>query len=174
MLQRVLDDGDDLDREGDENLPPLADPSDSGSSDDDGSANSELRPASSPSPATAPSQRNARCAGKPKISLYWKVESKEEKTARLEWENCEYREHRAENQLREMEAERRKAARKRADGNERQQLLRNRQQQQNIADGWICGQRRCKWIEKRTTLLGIELTSGREYLAMTTTPPSKP
>ncbi|KAF7333775.1 hypothetical protein MVEN_02334200 [Mycena venus] len=66
----------------------------------------------------------------------------EDKATRLERENREYTERAEEKRLREVDAKRMKAARKRVGATERMQQFRARKHEQKIADGWVPGQKR--------------------------------
>jgi hypothetical protein len=98
-----------------------------------------------PAPPPQPSASSqSRAAPKPKITGYFKVETLEERAVRLERENREYAEHAEEARLREVDAKRKIAARKRADATERMQRFRAREREEKIANGWIAGQKRVR------------------------------
>lgn len=115
-------------------MPDLEEPSDSDDSDDEAPP---APPQAPPSPMV-----NARPRLSHKITGFFQVETAEEKAVRMERETREYTERAEANRLREMDARRLKAARKRADANERMQLFRERERAAKIATGWIPGQKR--------------------------------
>ncbi|KAJ6611550.1 hypothetical protein B0H10DRAFT_2223946 [Mycena sp. CBHHK59/15] len=61
---------------------------------------------------------------------------------RLTSKSREYAEHAEEARLREVDAKRKIAARKRADATERMQRFRAREREEKIANGWVAGQKR--------------------------------
>ncbi|KAJ6456514.1 hypothetical protein C8R45DRAFT_580223, partial [Mycena sanguinolenta] len=133
-------------------LPPLQDVSDSEDSDsdvDDASA----PPLAVPKPAPRPQPRKPAAARK--ITAFWKVETAEEKLARLEKDGMEYTERAEQVRLREIDAQRKKHARARVKANERMQRHRDRVRDAKIAEGWVPGQKR-----KHVELLDHDNTSG--------------
>jgi hypothetical protein len=79
---------------------------------------------------------------KSKITAYWKVETAAEKAVRMERETRKYAGHAEENRMREVNAARIVAGRKRVDNRERQQRFRDRKKAELIAEGWVPGQKR--------------------------------
>ncbi|KAJ7869051.1 hypothetical protein B0H13DRAFT_2557989 [Mycena leptocephala] len=94
-------------------------------------------------PVSPPIQASKRAAaGKDKITGYWKVETAEEKTVRLEKDAREYSERAEEVRQREVEEKRKQRARDRERANERMRRHRERLREEKIADGWIPGKKR--------------------------------
>ncbi|KAF7328312.1 DDE superfamily endonuclease [Mycena sanguinolenta] len=133
-------------------LPPLQYPSDSEASDSDDDESRAPRPAA-PKSALHPQPRKPAVIGK--ITSFWKVETAEEKTVRLEKDGRKYAERAEQVQLREVEEKRKKMARERVDANERMQRYRKRKREERIAEGWVPGQKR-----KRVELLEYDNTTG--------------
>ncbi|KAJ6538749.1 hypothetical protein B0H10DRAFT_2203852 [Mycena sp. CBHHK59/15] len=73
----------------------------------------------------------------------------------------EYAEHAEEARLREVDAKRKIAARKRADATERMQRFRAREREEKIANGWVAGQKR-----KRVELVDVDETVSATDITM--------
>ncbi|KAJ7924628.1 hypothetical protein B0H13DRAFT_2578172 [Mycena leptocephala] len=94
-------------------------------------------------PVFPPIQASKRApAGKGKITRYWKVETAEEKAARLEKYTREYAERAEEVRQREVEEKRKQRTQDRERANERMRRHRERLREEKIADGWIPGKKR--------------------------------
>jgi hypothetical protein len=119
---------------------------DKGSADDSDSDSDSAPPVASTSTSRAgPEARWAEDRAKgarPNITSYFRIETTVEKAERMEREAREYAEQAEENRLREVEAKRRKAARKRVQATERMHRYRERARNLKIAEGWIPGQKR--------------------------------
>jgi hypothetical protein len=94
-------------------------------------------------PVSPPIQGSKRAAaGKDNITGYWKVETAEEKTVRLEKDAREYSEQAEEVRQREVEEKRKQRARDRERANVHMRRHRERLREEKIADEWIPGKKR--------------------------------
>ncbi|KAJ7472584.1 hypothetical protein FB451DRAFT_299473 [Mycena latifolia] len=124
-------------------MPNLADVTDTEDSDDSDTDGEDSPPPAAPAPSTVPRSTTTQgSCPKPKITSYWRVETPEEKAVRMERDAREFAARAEEVRLREIDANRMKAARKRADATERMQRFRERGREEKIANGWIPGQKR--------------------------------